>query len=254
MLVNTVNNKAYIGQTSGTIETRLKGHRCSMRAYEKHLKDPTLAYKGTCTYLYKAMLKHGVGAFEMFQILECPNDMLDAHEIELIKSFNTLAPNGYNLASGGGHFQHHELTKQELSEQVRKIMLADIDKFRSSEHTKGMPAYVAYCSTPDREAYYVNNHPLHIGKKYFTKANYETLEAAKEACAEYVRKLGADGVVVQPVTALGFVEKGLRATQYGYRVRKDIKGVHYEKSFNNKYQTKEQNYEEAIAYIKSLQE
>lgn len=73
------NNKAYIGQTI-------------------NLRDRYNVHKTGCLAVDNAIRKHDY----IFQVLEVlPINELDAEEERLIKVFNTLSPNGYNIATGG---------------------------------------------------------------------------------------------------------------------------------------------------------
>ena len=87
-IINDINNKVYIGQTTTTIEERFKEH-----LYEvdkgRHLDWP----------LYAAMKKYGVQHFKP-EIIEETSE-LDERErfwIEVYRSFK----NGYNATIGGG--------------------------------------------------------------------------------------------------------------------------------------------------------
>lgn len=252
LITNNVNGNKYVGQTTGTIEERFKQHIYQMTRYAKHLIDPDkYVWNGTCTYLYKAMKKYGFESFTVEQIVEVNNDELDENEIKFILELDTLAPNGYNLTTGGGYFQHCDLTKKLISEKVKDIMLNNIDNFRSSEKTKGMPPYVAYANRDKYEAYYVNNHPL-CKRKYFSASTYGTIENAKLACVEFVNELNIANIPHVVEGQNGAPIKGLRTTKHGYQVRKTIKGTVHKKSFNDKKLTREENLANATKYIESL--
>ena len=91
------NNKAYIGQvreylTNGTIKGisgRWKSHINSSKS------------KGGCRYLNNAIRKYGHENFKIFMLIKCGIEELDFYEKKFIKEHNTLAPNGYNLQTGG---------------------------------------------------------------------------------------------------------------------------------------------------------
>ena len=99
-----VTKKQYVGQTiRDDIRTRWRQHTwpCSMN-------------KGT--YLSSAFKKYGVKAFKFQIICICFDEACNQLEIEYIKKFNTLAPNGYNLESGGKNHTHHPDTIKKMSE------------------------------------------------------------------------------------------------------------------------------------------
>lgn len=83
-----VNGKQYVGQTSRTLEQRWREH-CSKSSQ--------------CTYLHHAIKKYGKENFKVEQIdIALDQEELDYKESQYIKCYNTLAPNGYNLDTGGG--------------------------------------------------------------------------------------------------------------------------------------------------------
>lgn len=114
-ITNTVNGKSYIGQTRHDAEkTRIrchlngdsKGSRLVKRAIEKYGKD-AFAYE---------ILHDGI----------IP-EFLDDLEIEAIKKFNTIAPQGYNLTADGEGGSPSEETRRKMSE---------VGKSRTVEHRR----------------------------------------------------------------------------------------------------------------------
>lgn len=89
---NNFDEKLYIGLTtkSKAVE-RWYQHRFSAR----HLSD------SDNSYLHKAMANHGVDNFIFEVIEETSNDKLPEREQYWINYYNSVAPNGYNLTSGG---------------------------------------------------------------------------------------------------------------------------------------------------------
>ena len=97
LITNNLNGKKYIGQTTQPIEARLYSH-----ARNPH-----------CRYLHNAIKKYGIESFSVEILDRCDNqESLDGSEISLISKFNTIAPNGYNIKSGGW--------KGILNEEARK--------------------------------------------------------------------------------------------------------------------------------------
>lgn len=115
-ITNTITGKSYIGQawcflTNGTkrgSENRIKEHIRSAS------DDPKK--KKTCRYLKSALKKYGVEQFVFKTIHLCEKSKLDYFETKYIRHFNTLAPNGYNLQTGG------QGKGRKLSDIVRKAM------------------------------------------------------------------------------------------------------------------------------------
>lgn len=89
---NTVNNKAYIGQTINKPENRWKEHQ----RISKNTDNPDFSY------IHSAIRKYGASCFT-FEVIDKANtkEELDAKEKQYISSLNTLVPNGYNISSGG---------------------------------------------------------------------------------------------------------------------------------------------------------
>lgn len=86
LITNKINGKQYVGQTSKSIKQRWSVH---------------INAKNN-TFIYRAIKKYGKENFHIDQIdtADSTNE-LDWKEIYYIKILNTLAPNGYNLTTGG---------------------------------------------------------------------------------------------------------------------------------------------------------
>ena len=96
---NLVNSKQYVGQT-----TRQLNHR--KREHNK---------QNDCVVFGRALKKYNPNNFK-WSSFSCPEEDLDWTESFLIKELNTLAPNGYNLDSGGHENKRlHKLTKKKIS-------------------------------------------------------------------------------------------------------------------------------------------
>jgi group I intron endonuclease len=86
-ITNKITGKRYIGQTIQELDLRWQQH----------------CYKSEgCLYLVNAIKKYGKKNFEVLPISRCnTKEEMDDRERYYIKLYNTLAPNGYNLKSGG---------------------------------------------------------------------------------------------------------------------------------------------------------
>lgn len=68
------------------------------------------------------MRKYGVENFKIEQIDTADNqEELDAKEKYYIEFYNTIAPNGYNLTTGGEHPNHNESSIRKISESKRGV-------------------------------------------------------------------------------------------------------------------------------------
>ena len=105
-IINKITNQYYIGQTMQNIEERWRQHKSS---------------KSNCRYLKNAFQKYGIENFDFKLICICFDSDLNRFEIEYIKKYNSLVPNGYNLRTGGqnGGKQNNE-TKIKISEALKK--------------------------------------------------------------------------------------------------------------------------------------
>jgi len=101
---NKIDNKIYIGQTTQDLDIRWK----------QHLKNTS-----NCRYLKNAFDKHGIDNFELELVCTTSDDLLNDMEIEYIKNFDCLVPNGYNLRLGGNSGKHNEQTKHKIRETLK---------------------------------------------------------------------------------------------------------------------------------------
>ena len=98
-ITNLINNKIYIGQTVRNIKIR----------FNEHCKDKRML-------IGKAIRKHGKENFKVEVINEFDTiDELNYFEEYYISLFNSLAPHGYNLNTGGLSRLMHQSTKDKLS-------------------------------------------------------------------------------------------------------------------------------------------
>jgi group I intron endonuclease len=136
-ITNKINKKVYIGQTVQPLTRRFTQHACAK------------------TILGNAIRKYGKDSFIMEILLEVKTlDELNSNEEIYIKKFNSLAPNGYNAAYGGGNRRqtpesryklamaqlgrkHTEETKKKLSIARRKRVTSDATKKKMSLSRSG---------------------------------------------------------------------------------------------------------------------
>jgi group I intron endonuclease len=104
---NLIDNKYYIGQTMNELNERWRQHK----------------KKGSnCRYLKNAFKKYGLENFEFKLICICFDNDLDKFEIDYIKHYNSLSPNGYNLKQGGlGGGKLHQETKDKISKTLKEL-------------------------------------------------------------------------------------------------------------------------------------
>lgn len=114
-LTNRVTGKQYVGQTNN-LGRRIREHR---RA-SPH-----------CIALSSAVKKYGWSSFELSVLAYATLDRdVDSLEVQYICELNTLAPNGYNLVSGGR--VNHQASSETLE---RRREASRITGFRGKKHT-----------------------------------------------------------------------------------------------------------------------
>lgn len=92
-VTNTINGKAYIGQTRRTVGKRWTDHKARYRNDK------------SCSLLYMAMRKYGHEVFSAEEVEQCPDELLNEREIYWIAKLNTVR-NGYNISKGGLGYVH----------------------------------------------------------------------------------------------------------------------------------------------------
>lgn len=103
-IVNKINGKIYIGQTTTNLEERWRQH-CRIES--------------NCRYLKYAFEKYGINNFNFIMICVCFDEDLNQYEIKYMEKLNSMAPNGYNLREGGKGGKHHEETKKKISKTLK---------------------------------------------------------------------------------------------------------------------------------------
>ena len=101
---NKLNRKSYIGKTENDVITRYNAHKSGNGNMPlKHDID-----------------KHGISNFD-FEILHdgIPNNLLDDHETGAIKKYNSLAPNRYNLTTGGS--KNYSVSKETYQKLLKAM-------------------------------------------------------------------------------------------------------------------------------------
>jgi group I intron endonuclease len=113
-ITNTVNNKCYIGVTiQANPNERWSHHKSAIRA------------NIGCPFLQKAFKKYGEDAFKFEVLIICFDEDVFKFENEYILKYNSMSPNGYNVAVGGKigmsflGKKHTEETKKIISEKSK---------------------------------------------------------------------------------------------------------------------------------------
>lgn len=113
LIRNTVTNKVYIGQ-SVDIERRWSEHKA--RAFNLN---------NNCTHkpLYLSMRKYGIDVFTVEVLCECSPEELNEKEEYYIYYYNSISPNGYNIANNC----NQRVIKRDVSLKPHQIANGKID-------------------------------------------------------------------------------------------------------------------------------
>jgi len=110
-ITNTVNDRVYVGLTTGSLRKRWREHKCSANT---NVDKP----------LYRAMRKHGVDKFSIHLLYKATSlgDMREA-ELQFMAELNAhTADGGYNLTDHG--FSHGR-TNQPVGEETHNAKLTE---------------------------------------------------------------------------------------------------------------------------------
>lgn len=134
IIKNSINNKLYIGQTTYSLKKRFTNH--------------SKFGKGA---IGEAIRKYGSENFTIELLETCETlDKLNEREKFWIKHYNTLSPNGYNLAEGGENRIVHEETRKKQSEARKGYVMPESTKKKLSEINKGNSYKKGYKLTPEQ--------------------------------------------------------------------------------------------------------
>lgn len=145
------NNKKYIGQASNYVSgNRLYG---LVGRWKNHVSAAMSKNDKHCRLLHDAIREFGEQKFILYKLIDVPEEDLDKYESLYIKEFNTLAPKGFNLTTGGKHFEasdevlpRKKLTAEEKAAKEPKsgyMGSVKAPKIRKYEEDKDLPKYIS---------------------------------------------------------------------------------------------------------------
>jgi group I intron endonuclease len=178
IITNLINKKQYVGQTIRTLNDRKYRHFYDALKY--HSETP----------FHRALRKHGIKKFKWIPI-EYPIEELDEMESFWIKQLNTLAPNGYNLDSGGSKNKIiAECVKKRLSKNHRP-MNGKNNHFYGKKHKLS-----SIKKMKKSRKKYLKNHPEVI--KEMSKRMKEKMTGIKKPMGE-LNKLSKKCLLISPI-------------------------------------------------------
>jgi group I intron endonuclease len=174
---NIVNDKAYIGQTTRSVEVRWKEHKNDKRA---------------CRALFRAICKYGAENFTVYVLCQCNSiEELNEKEKFYINELNSIVPNGYNLRTGGLNSLMSDDSKNKMSishlgeknfnfgkhkseETKNKISVANLGKKRSQSFKNNRSRYMR-----------LNNPQFNMTTEKLERLNtYNNVKKIKIICVE----------------------------------------------------------------------
>jgi group I intron endonuclease len=182
MIRNKKNNKCYIGQTIyKNVKKRWSAERNNPHGILKH-----------------AFKRYGIENFS-FEVLheEVPNERLNDIEILEIKQRNTLAPNGYNLQTGGqdNHACHPE-TRQRISKANMNRVVSSETKQKISETKK------------DTKLTQEHKDAISKGSKG-KKLSQETIQKIADSNKQKIDKFSLDGKFIETFDSMKDAAKSM---------------------------------------------
>lgn len=85
--------------------------------WKSHLQE-AIGRKGDhCRILNQAIRKYGKDNFTVTKIEDVAMSEIDAREVECIKKYNTITPNGYNLTTGGKNYKASDNSRKYQNEK-----------------------------------------------------------------------------------------------------------------------------------------
>lgn len=137
--ITAPNGKSYIGQNLPGVHAKLKAKpgrvKLSLKLYglKERMKDHC-KNNSNCTLLKRSIKKYGWENMKVEVLLQCAQEQLNYYEQQMIKAWDTLAPNGLNCTTGGEAGKRLSMeTKQNITKGLKEY-------YENHEHHhKGRP-------------------------------------------------------------------------------------------------------------------
>ena len=170
LIRNKINNKCYIGQATcftGTNNSRWG----SEGRWKSHVREALKDSKDHCIALNNAIRKYGESSFDVLTLIKCATNELNLYEVEFIKLYNTIQPNGYNIKEGGSKSKNSSETIIKMKDAHLGVRREKYD--RKHEEDKDLPKYIrAHRSKGILLAYVINKFPIGIKETEYLKDIY----------------------------------------------------------------------------------
>lgn len=243
-ILTSPKGKSYIGQTTETVEKRWQRHVWKAKQNDS---------KPQCNALNNAIRKYGEKNFKVEMLLEIADEYLNEKEIQLIEEHNTLCPEGYNICKGGGGRSHDrtDADKDKISEAKRKHKDYDLprgiceiqDKKKGSYGFLVKVNYKSEDGTVKFGKHYFLNSSVTMDQKYNNALDcYNKLVNGEEYKEQNKYKRNKNDNLDIPMYIVKRGDNGFAINKPGSM----------RKTFAHKKNSREQNLQNAIKYLESL--
>jgi group I intron endonuclease len=212
-ITNKISKKCYIGVTKeDTPEKRWNAH------------IHTLKNNTGCPALKDAMASYGVENFKFEVIIICFDEDLYRFEIEYIKKYNSMVPNGYNILPGGqcgGGFKGKKHNKESITkmvEGVKKFREANPDHFETyrERHKEAMDKIDLSARLKNSEKYQKAKQEGRLGSNSHKTLlmSEETKQKIRETVTKYFQENGPNECNIEKHRKAMAKSKGKPVIQY----------------------------------------
>lgn len=238
-LLTSPSGKCYVGQTMRSFEDRMIKHKSKAKEYGRNRKG----FSG-CVALCAAINKYGWDSFTKEILLYCDECDLDEHEnLFIVEEYKSLAPNGYNLMSGGNSNKRMSaITKKKMSHSA---FARNSRKYRKTKVTQDLPKYLQLSNSKYSKGYKISKHPRCSSKHFCDKS--KTITENKQDALAFLERLNRGDVTVEHIRTLPL---GIQVCGTGYRVYwQSVNFGRVIKNFNNRSNSNAINLAAAKAYL-----
>ena len=154
-ITNKINGNRYVGVTAGNAGTRWNHHALSVKGDKK-----------ACPLVARAIAKHGIESFE-FAVIDIAEsrEQLSHKERFWIAHLGTLAPNGYNLTTGGdANFMVTDEVRKKLRDAAKKRTPEWIEKQSAARKAwwDSNPGYKQVAADRAKKVHTGKKRPQHV--------------------------------------------------------------------------------------------
>jgi hypothetical protein len=229
------NGKQYVGQTVGTFESRASTHKSK-------------AFSGDtgCRLLSNAIKKYGWESIKKEILVFCDDNTLDDYETKYIHIYDTMAPNGYNLITGGN-------SNKRASEQA-KLNASIVRKTKNPLYIDDekviLPMYIQRVHKPHRTGFKIAKHPKYSSKQFCDK-NKSERENLGCFAIEFLAKINNGEAEYE--AKVKDIPKGIQKHSNGFRVEyKNNDNERIIKTFTKKSLSVDENLTLAKKYLSEI--